>query len=47
MLVQVIFAERDALHRGGMRTADEFGEAVEPEPTHEVWEQSESGAVGE
>ena len=35
VLPQVVFAERDALHGGGVRTADEFGEAVEPEPTHE------------
>ena len=34
MLEQVVFAERDTLHRGGVRAADEFTEAVEPEPAH-------------
>src|SRR5262245_24858627 len=49
MLPQVILAERDALERRGVRTADEFGKAVEPEPTHDsgsgVVEQRGSGAA--
>jgi hypothetical protein len=30
----MLFAERDALNGRGVRAADDFGEAVEPEPAH-------------
>ena len=45
MLEQVVFAKRDALHCGGVRTTDKLGEPVEPEPTHGEGDEDAGGGM--